>query len=117
MSKEADNIGSVKIANDVVAVIAGLAAMEIEGVSALQGNITSQNMNKTSRSKLAKGARVIVTGSDVKAELSILMDYGYNIPTTCQKVQTRVKNALQNMTGLNVTDVDIRIAGIHMAQA
>ena len=65
---------------------------------------------------LSRGARVEVSGEKVKAELAVVMEYGYNIPTTCQKVQAKVKSAIENMTGLEVQDVNIRIAGINVTR-
>lgn len=112
--QEDDSIGTVKIADDVVAMIAGIAATEIEGVSAMAGNITNELMSKVGVNKLSKGVKVDVLGNNVTVDLALTMEYGYNIPVTCQTVQEKVKNAVENMTGLNVTDVNIRIAGINM---
>ena len=109
-----DNKGSVQIADDVVAVIAGLAATEVKGVAAMAGNITNEIMSKVGRKNLSKGVKISVNGNRVKIALAIMMEYGYNIPGTCSKVQDRVKNAVQNMTGLTVTDVDVRIASVEM---
>ena len=102
--QEDENIGTVQIADEVVAIIASLAATEVEGVSSMAGNITNELMSK-----------VEVFNHQVRAELAVLMEYGYNIPATSQKVQERVKNAIENMTGLTVTDVNIRIAGVNMS--
>lgn len=112
--QEEDNIGSVQIADEVVAIIASLAATEVEGVSAMVGNITNELMSRAGVKNLTRGVKVEVNGSTVKAELAVFMDYGYNIPATSQKVQERVKNAIENMTGLTVTDVNIRINGVNM---
>lgn len=109
-----EDLGSVQIADEVIAVIAGLAATEVNGVSAMAGNITNELMSKVGVKNLAKGVRVEVIGQKVKIALSLLMDYGYNIPTTCGKVQERVKSTVENMTGLDVTDVNVRIAGVDM---
>ena len=117
MSKNVADIGSVKIADDVVARIAALAALEVDGVSAMAGNYTSDVLEKVSRKNLAKGAKVMVSSSEVKVDLALMMAYGFNIPATCQQAQTRVKSTIENMTGLEVTDVNIRIAGITMPKA
>ena len=106
--------GMVQIADDVVAVIAGLAATEVKGVAAMAGNITNEIMSKVGRKNLSKGVKISVNGNRVKIALAIMMEYGYNIPGTCSKVQDRVKSAVENMTGLTVTDVDIRIASVEM---
>ncbi len=112
--KEEENVGVVQIADDVVAMIASLATTEVEGVSAMAGNITNELMSKVGMKSLTKGVKVDVLGNDVTIDLAVTMEYGYNIPATCQKVQAKVKNAVENMTGLNCTDVNIRIAGVNM---
>ena len=112
--KEDESIGSVKIADDVVAMIASLATTEIEGVSAMAGNITNELMSKVGMKNLTKGVKVDVLENNVTVDLAVTMEYGYNIPATCQKVQQKVKSAIENMTGLTCTDVNIRIAGINM---
>lgn len=106
--------GQVKIADEVVAVIAGYAATEVEGVAAMAGNITSSLMSKVGMKTLSKGVRVFMEEGLVRADLAILVDYGYSIPAVSAKVQDKVKTAIENMTGLSVTDVNIRIAGVNM---
>lgn len=112
-----ESTGTVKIADDVVAMIAGIATTEVEGVSAMAGNITNELMSKVGMNKLTKGVKVDVFGGSVTVDLAVTMDYGYNIPATCQKVQNKVKSAIENMTGLSVTDVNIRIAGVNMQKS
>lgn len=112
--QEAGKIGEVQIADDVVAMIASLAATEVEGVSAMAGNITNELMSKVGVKNLTKGVKVDVLEGNVTVDLAVTMEYGYNIPATCQKVQAKVKAAIENMTGLTCTDVNIRIAGVNM---
>lgn len=112
--KNDDNIGAIQIADDVVAMIASLAATEIQGVTAMNGNLTKELMNKVGVKNTTKGVKVEVIGHSVVVDLAIIMEYGYNIPATCQKVQSRVKTAIENMTGLECTDVNIRIAAVNM---
>lgn len=114
--QENEEIGSVKIADDVVAMIAALAATEVEGVAAMSGNMTNEFLSRVGVRNVAKGTRVEVIQKKVKVDLAITIEYGFNIPATCQRVQTKVKNAVENMTGLEVTDVNIRIAGINVAK-
>ncbi len=111
-----DSFGEVRIADDVVANIAGLAAMEIDGVSAMAGNITNELMSKVGMKTLSKGVKVELIDNTVSVDMALIMGYGYNIPTTCKKVQERVKSSIENMTGLEVSDVNIRIAGIDMTK-
>lgn len=109
-----ENIGVVQIADDVVVMIAGLAAREVEGVSAMVGNVTGELMSRVGVKNLAKGVKADILGKDVTVNLSVNVEYGYNIPAVSQKIQAKVKSAIENMTGLNVTDVNIRIAGVNM---
>lgn len=109
-------VGTVKIADDVVGMIAALAATEIDGVHGMAGNVTAEILDKVGVKAATKGVKVQVTGSTVKAELSIIMEYGYNIPATCQKVQEKVKNTIENMTGLSVIDVNVKISGINVSR-
>ena len=111
-SKDGEAIGSVKIADDVVAMIAGLAAMEVEGVSAMAGNISRELMSKVGVKNLAKGVKVEILGKRVIVDMAIIVNYGFNIPAISQKVQLKVRTAIENMTGLNVTDVNLRVAGV-----
>ena len=112
--KEDEKIGAVQIADDVVAMIASLAATEVEGVGAMDGNITNELMSKVGMKKLTKGVKVEILDQVVSVDLAITMEYGYNIPQTCQAVQNKVKASIENMTGLEVSDVNIRIAGVNM---
>lgn len=116
LSDENEKVGSVKIADDVVAMIAALAATEVEGVASMAGNVTHELLSRVGVKNATKGARVEVLQKKVKVDLAITIEYGYNIPATCQRVQIRVKNAVENMTGLDVTDVNIRIAGVSVSK-
>ena len=109
-----EGIGTVKIANDVVAMIAGLATKEVEGVSDLAGNMGNELMGMVGMKKNNKGVKVEVTGKNVIANVSVFMEYGYNIPATSKKVQEKVKSAIENMTGLHVEDVNVSIIGVNM---
>jgi len=109
-----EKLGTVKIADDVVAMIAALAAMEVDGVASMNGNVANELLSRVGVKGLAKGVRVEIFDKKVKVELAITMEYGFNIPATCQRVQNKVKSAIENMTGLDVTDVNIRIAGINV---
>lgn len=105
-------VGSIQIADDVVAMIASLAATEIDGVSSMVGNITNELMGKVGMKKLTKGVKVDILGNVVRIDLAIVLEYGFNILETSQKVQNKVKTAVENMTGLSVSDVNIRIANV-----
>ena len=112
--QEDENIGAVQIADDVVAMIASLATREVDGISAMAGNVTGEFMSKVGVKNMTKGVKVDIFEKNVDVDLAVTVDYGYNIPAVCQKVQSKVKTAIENMTGLNVADVNIRIAGVNM---
>lgn len=113
---EKDKIGEVQIADEVVAIIAGLAATEVEGVDSMAGNITNELVGKLGMKNLSKGVKVEVTEEHVSVNLSLNLKYGYSIPEVCESVQEKVKNAIENMTGLMVLDVNIKIAGVSLEE-
>lgn len=116
MIHEDGNLGEVQIADEVVAIIAGLAATEVKGVGSMAGNITNELVGKLGMKNLSKGVKVEVLSGVVTVDLSLNMEYGYNIPKTSATVQEKVKAAIENMTGLEVADVNIRIAGVNMGK-
>ena len=109
-----ENLGEVKIADEVVAIIAGLAAMEVEGVASMAGNATREIISRLGVKSLSKGARVDVLDGIVTVSLNLNLKYGYSIMEISGKVQEKVKAAIENMTGLTVADVNSRIAGVEM---
>ena len=113
---EKDQIGEVQIADEVVAIIAGLAATEVEGVDSLAGNMSNELIGKLGMKNLSKGVKVDITEAHVSVNVSMNLKYGYSIPSVCEKVQERVKTAIENMTGLTVLDVNIKIAGVNVEE-
>lgn len=111
---ENGGMGDVQIEDSVVAIIAGLAATESEGVASMAGNITNELVAKLGMKNLSKGVKIDVLEGIVTVELNLNIQYGYNIFETSQKVQEKVKAAIENMTGLTVSDVNVRIAGVDM---
>ena len=109
-------IGKVQIADEVVAIIAGLAATEVEGVASMAGNITNELVGKLGMKNLSKGAKVDVLEGVACVDLSLNLSYGFSIPQTCKKVQEKVKAAIENMTGLQVSDVNISIASVELEE-
>ncbi len=113
---EKDKIGEVQIADEVVAIIAGLAATEVDGVDSMAGNVTNELVSKLGMKNLSKGVKVDVTEEHVSVDLSLNIKYGYNILAVSEKVQDKVKSAIENMTGLTVLDVNVKIAGVNVAE-
>lgn len=108
------NMGDVKIADEVVAIIAALAATEVDGVASMAGNITNELVSKLGMKKLSKGVKVDVLEGIVTVSLALNLKYNYSIVETTSKVQEKVKSAIENMTGLEVADINIRVAGVEM---
>ena len=110
------NIGEVKIADEVVAIIAGLAAMEVEGVASMAGNATRELISKLGMKSLSKGVKVDVLDGIVTVSLTLNLLYGYGVKDFSVKVQEKVKSSIENMTGLEVADVNIRVAGVKVPE-
>ena len=106
--------GEIKIADEVVAIIAALAATEVEGVASMAGNITNELIGKLGMKNLSKGVKVEVLEGIVTVSLALNLKYNYSIVEVSARVQEKVKNAIENMTGLEVADVNIKVAGVEM---
>ena len=108
--------GEVQIADEVVAIIAGMAATEVKGVASMAGNIKNELVAKMGMKNLSKGVKVEVTDTDVSVDLALNLVFEANILEVAGKVQEKVKAAIENMTGLEVADVNIRVAGVDMPE-
>lgn len=107
-------LGEVRIADSVIGNIAVLAARETEGVANVVGDSANEFMNKVGVKGFQRGVKLEIKENVVYVGLVLIMQYGYNIPATCKKVQDKVKAAIENMTGLEVADVSLRIAGMDL---
>ena len=111
---KSDQPGEVKIADEVVAIIAGLATTEVEGVSSMAGNITNEIVSRLGMKSLSKGIQVEVSDNEVMVDVAINIAYGYSIPDVSTKVQEKVKTTIESMTGLEVAKINVRIASVDM---
>lgn len=109
-----DQLGEIQIADEVVAITAGLAATEVEGVSSMAGNITNDIISRLGTKNLSRGVRVFMDNRKVSVDVALNISYGYSIPEVSAKVQEKVKNAIETMTGLDVAAVNVRIAEVCM---
>ena len=109
-----NSMGEVQIADEVVAIIAALAATEVDGVASMAGNITNELVSRLGMKNLSKGVKVDVLEGVVTVSLALNLKYNYSIMDVTAKVQDRVKTAIENMTGLEVADINIRVAGVEM---
>ena len=109
----ADN-NEIKIADDVVAVIAGVAVSEVSGVAEMAGGFAGGITEVLSGKKnLAKGIKVEVGDKDTKIDVNIIVEYGVRIPDVAFEIQNRVKKAVETMTGLNVVEVNVHVQGVN----
>jgi uncharacterized alkaline shock family protein YloU len=114
--KEHNELGDVRIANEVVAIIAGLAATEVGGVAGMSGGIGGGIAEMLGRKNLSKGVKVEVGEEQAAVDLFVVVDYGAVIPDVAWKIQENVKRAIESMTGLVVVEVNVHVQGVHFPQ-
>ena len=107
-----DELGNIHISEDVLAAITAAAALDVEGVSGLAANLGSDIAELLGKKNLAKGVHVRMEDDKVEVELSVLMGYGHTIPEIGRAIQDGVKSAIESMTGLEVSVVNVSVAGI-----
>jgi uncharacterized alkaline shock family protein YloU len=109
-------LGVVKIADEVVSIVAGLAAADIEGVASMSGGIAGGIAEVLGRRNLSKGVKVEVGTEDTKIDIFIIVKYGVRIPDVAWDIQEAVKKAVETMTGLKVTHVNVHVQGVNFPQ-
>lgn len=110
---ESEPENTVRISDDVVGVIAGIAAMEVEGVAGMSGGFAAEMAERVAGKKnLAKGVKVQVGEKEAAIDLYIVVEYGVRIPEVASKVQENVKRAVESMTGLELVEVNIHVQGV-----
>jgi uncharacterized alkaline shock family protein YloU len=109
-------LGVVKIADEVVSIVAGLAAADIEGVASMSGGIAGGIAEVLGRRNLSKGVKVEVGSEDAKIDIFIIVKYGVRIPDVAWDIQEAVKKAVETMTGLKVTHVNVHVQGVDFPQ-
>lgn len=112
MSENKDVFGQIQIADEVIAIIASTASLEVEGVEAAVGAPTSNFVELFGKKNQSKGVKVVVENGSANIELDIAVKFGVKIMDVGYEVQKKVKNAVETMTGLNVTNVNVNIAAI-----
>lgn len=113
--EEKQNLGSIKIANEVVAIIAGLAATEVEGVAGMSGGVAGGIAEMLGRKNLSKGVKVEVGEKETSIDLFVIVEYGSAIPDVAWRIQDNVKQAIEGMTGLEVVEINVHVQGVHFA--
>lgn len=106
------DLGLIKIADEVVAIIAGLAATEVEGVAGMSGGVSAGIAEMLGRKNLSKGVKVEVGEKEAAIDLYVIVEFGAKIPDVAQLIQQKVKDAIENMTGLKVVEINIHVQGV-----
>ena len=106
------NLGSIRIADEVVSIIAGLAATEVEGIAGMSGGIVSGVTEMLGRKNFTKGVKVEVGEKEAAVDLYIVVKYGVRIPDVALAAQENVKQAIETMTGLSVVEVNVHVQGV-----
>lgn len=110
------HIGQIKMADEVVATIAGIAAMEVPGVAAMSGGIVDGIAEVLRKKNLTKGIKVEVGEKEAAIDINIIIEYGTKIPEVASKIQDSVAKAVESMTGLKVVEVNINVLGVHFKE-
>ena len=112
LNEEEDNIN---ISEEVITTISGIAVSEISGVAEMAGGITGGITEVLSGKKnLSKGIKADVAGNNVKIDVNIIVDYGVRIPDVAFDIQNKVKQTVENMTGLKVNEVNVHVQGVNV---
>ena len=110
------DLGEVKIADEVVAIIAALAANEVEGVAFTANYMKKELSGKLRMKNLSKGVKVDVVEGVVTVSVTITLKYNYSLMDVSAKVQEKISDAIENMTGLKVADVNVKVVGVEMGE-
>ncbi|WP_168733820.1 Asp23/Gls24 family envelope stress response protein [Metabacillus sediminilitoris] len=112
MNQENNGLGKVEIAPEVIEVIAGIAASEIEGVASMRGNFAAGVVERLGKKNHGKGVKVELAEEGIIIDVYCVMIFGVSIPTVAQKIQDNIRQALLNMTALEVNEVNIHVVGV-----
>jgi len=112
IKQEQTSMGSIRIADEVVRIIAGLAATEVQGVAGMSGGLAGGITEILGRKNLSKGVKVEVGEKEAAVDIYVIVDYGAKIPDIASEIQQKVKKAINDMTGLNVIEVNVHIQGV-----
>lgn len=112
---EQNDSGSIRIADEVVGIIAGLAATEVAGIAGMSGGLVGGIAEMLGKKNLSKGVKVEVGEREAAVDLFVIAEYGVRIPDVALRVQENVKQAIESMTGLDVVEVNIHVQGVGFA--
>lgn len=114
--KNKEELGNIQIADEVVSIVTGLAATEVEGVAGMSGGIAGGIAEMLGRKNLTKGVKVEVGDNECVVDLYVIIDYGNSIPDVSWNIQNNVRQAIEGMTGLDVMEVNVHVQGVHLPE-
>ncbi len=109
-------LGTIRIADEVVSIIAGLAATEIEGIAGMSGGLVGGIAEMLGRKNFSKGVKVEVGEREAAIDLYIIVKYGTRIPDVALAAQENIKRAIETMTGLSVVEVNVHVQGVNFPE-
>ena len=109
---EGDGLGTIQISDEVFAVVAALAATEVDGVASIRDGLSGSNITKSGMKALSKSVKIEVSNKKIIVHIVLNIKYGYSIPEVTKSVQEKVKDTLENMFGLTVESVHVSIADV-----
>lgn len=112
-----DGLGKVEIAPEVIEVITGIAATEVEGIAQMRGNFASGVVEKLGKKNHGKGVKVEINEDSIKIDVYCLVKFGVSIPKVAQEAQENIRQTLLNMTALEATEVNVHIVGVQFETA
>ncbi|SHF59683.1 Asp23/Gls24 family envelope stress response protein [Ornithinibacillus halophilus] len=107
-------LGKVEIAPEVIEVITGIAASEVEGISSMRGNFATGVVERFGKKSHSKGVKVELTENGISIDLYVVLNFGVSIPKVAQQLQTNIRQTLKNMTALDIAEINVHVVGIQM---
>ncbi|GAF63808.1 hypothetical protein BTS2_0700 [Bacillus sp. TS-2] len=117
LDEQKNELGKVEISPEVIEVIAGIAAAEVEGVATMRGNFASGVAEKLGRKNHGKGVRVQLNEDGIKVDVSVVITYGVSVPEVAKLIQSNIQQALQTMTAIELKEINVHVVGIQFEQA
>ncbi|WP_082233879.1 Asp23/Gls24 family envelope stress response protein [Halobacillus massiliensis] len=111
---ESSALGNVEIAPEVIEVIAGIAVSEVAGVASMRGNFATGVVERLGKKSHGKGVKVELDAEGITIDAFVVMDYGISIPETAKKIQDNTRQALKNMTALEIKEINVHVVGVQM---
>ncbi|WP_173916188.1 Asp23/Gls24 family envelope stress response protein [Halobacillus sp. Marseille-Q1614] len=111
---EGSTLGNVEIAPEVIEVIAGIAVSEVTGVASMRGNFATGVVERLGKKSHGKGVKVELEAEGIAIDAYVVLDYGISIPDTAKKIQDNTRQALKNMTALEIKEINVHVVGVQM---